>query len=95
MEGEGSAEGAELLQQRLGSLLQELRLPLIADLDHGDVGEPGRHVRLDGLRDRVQIRAARDGVGDVRGPDELARAREAGWRRQVGVDRPAAGEQRN
>ncbi len=32
--GEGSAEGAELLQQRLGRLLEELRLPLIPDLDH-------------------------------------------------------------
>ena len=42
--------------------------------------------------DRVEVGAARDRLGDVLGPHELARTGEAHRGRQVGVDLPAATE---
>ena len=79
-------------QQLLLGEAQELLLVLVADLHQGDVGEAGLRERLDRLDDALEVGAARDRLGDVLGPDELARAGEPGGGRQVGVDLPAAAE---
>jgi arsenical pump membrane protein len=79
-------------QQLLLGRLEEIILPLVPDLHHGDVGETGLLELADRLHDRVDVRPARDGVGDVLGADELGRAREPGRSGQLGVDLPAAAE---
>src|ERR1700753_976721 len=79
-------------KQRFGSFLEEVLLAVSADLDKGDVGESGLPVRADRLDDRIEVRGARNGLGDVFRWHELGRAGETGRSRQVGVHLPATGE---
>ena len=81
---------AQRTEQRVGGLFEKELLRLAADLNERDVREPGFPVRSDGVDDRVEVRAAGDGIGDVFGSHELGRTGETGRCGQVGVDLPAA-----
>src|SRR5258705_12246900 len=63
--------GAQLLQQRARRFFEEQLLTLVADLNERDVGEARFPVLAHRLDDRVEVRSARYGVGDVLRPHEL------------------------
>src|SRR4029078_7501661 len=83
---------AELLQQRARRLLEEQILTVVADLYPRDAGEAGIPVITDRIDNRIEIRSAGYGLGDVVRTHELRRTLEARGGRQIGVDRPAAAE---
>src|SRR5690348_2482068 len=82
----------DLRQQLAPRHLDEVALQLIADLHQGDVGEarvPPLRQRLDDLPD---VRATRDGLLDVLGPDELTGCGEPSGAGELRVDLPTATE---
>ena len=78
---------AELLQQRARRLLEEQILTVVADLYQRDVGEAGIPVITDRIDNRIEIRSAGYGLGDVVRTHELRRTLEARGGRQIGQRR--------
>jgi hypothetical protein len=86
----GSAGGpAQLVKQRLGSLIKERRLPLVADLHNRRVSEAGLPARLHCLHDCIKIRTTGYLLGDVFRSDELAGPLEPCRRRKVRIHGPS------
>ena len=70
----------------------EVGLALGADLHERDLGEARLDERLDLLDVLVDVRAARELLGDLLGRDELGRGLEALGVGQIGIDLPAQAE---